>query len=227
MLGPYDAIYLLGSAGCGKSKALRDVHVLAQASVGVDGAAHCANSGRIAVNVGGRCTTFGRRLRNGHHRASETHGYMDVRVAREVASIKVLMVEEATSIAPRVFSEHMSKLKDAKELVNSAVAALGKPAEFPEVGSAVHGVRLLASGDYLQKIIASGGVGRVDDTGRYSPYVPPAAAGYEPWHLEALQHPYARVLFLVGHGNCRLRSKMFELFSTGCAGTSIAACCLL
>lgn len=172
--GPYDAVYMLGSAGCGKSKALRDVHALAMARFDVTGAAHCANSGRVAVNVGGRCTTFGKRLHNGSFRASHEHGYKTVAVARDVADIKVLLVEEATSIAPRMFSDHVAKLKAAKDMVNAAVSPPEGPLEYPDVDSPVHGVKMLASGDYLQQIFASGGVGKVDEAGTCHLYVPPA-----------------------------------------------------
>jgi len=218
--GPYNAIYVLGSAGCGKSWALKQLHRMGEQRYGKSGAAHCANSGRVAVNVGGNCMTFGTRLKYGAHRPHEAVRYTDLATARGVADVKLLLVEEATAIPNRLFDLHLAAMKDAKMVVNDAAQVCGQPSEYPDIDAPVHGVKLVATGDYLQQIVGSAGVGQITEHGRCHPYFPPRAASTKPWRLSALQHDDANVLVVIGHGNKRLLSKMYLMLATGCDSMS-------
>jgi len=214
VLGPYDAVYVFGSAGCGKSQVLKRMRALGEQCYGREATAHCANSGRVAVNVD--CQTFGKRLQYGKHRPWAARPYTDISVARDVGGIKLLLVEEATAIPSRLFNQHVNAVKTAQEEVNRSVNIVGLPQEFTAVSAPIHGMKLVATGDYLQQIVPGGGVGMVKDDGTYAAYVPHVGANNTAWKIEALQHPNATVLIVIAHGNHRLLSKMFVMLNTGC-----------
>lgn len=209
--GPFDAVIVLGSGGSGKTIVGRKIFDLAKQRYGEEGAARCANSGRVAVNVG--CTTFARRLKYGSYTPHAEHAYSNITAAEEVAQIQMLIAEEVTAVPNRLLQQHLGARTAARRSVNLAHERLQQQPPYTIEGP-LGGLKLIASGDHLQQIVVTGSVGRVQATGVPVPFVPPQGTGRRIWELSELAD--AKVLVLVVHGNHRLLGRMHELHRTGC-----------
>lgn len=216
-LKAYHAIVLLGSGGCGKTVLMSQLHRRLSTQRG-SGVVRCANSGRVAVNAG--CSTMARTLKYGSYQPHCLPQYSDNKVAHEVARISVMLVEEVTAIPNFLFAHHMGAYRDAKSVLNTAAASLQRPQLHGDVGGPLSGLQLVATGDHLQQLSASGGVGNVDrHAGSVTAFLPPSAASDDVWEFTSLQD--ADVLWLIGHGNFRFVGRMRTVHATGCAFAQI------
>lgn len=76
---------VLGCSGSGKTIVGRKIYDLAKQRYSEDGAARCANNGRVAVNVG--YTMSARRLKYGSYTPHAEHAYTNITAADDVAQI--------------------------------------------------------------------------------------------------------------------------------------------
>lgn len=109
LLGVFHMVWLIGSAGCGKTRCGRVVEQLAKALYGKDDVYRVACSSKVAVNAG--CETLAKVLGAGcYDPSSERDKFHDSAVAYKVASIKVLIIEEFTAIHPTLMTQFFQVL---------------------------------------------------------------------------------------------------------------------
>lgn len=102
-LATYDGIIMVGSGGCGKSRAGRELMALAEPQYGEGRVVRCANSGFVAAHTG--CVTFARAMRAGQYDATRS-SYSCEEAAQAVASYRLLIIEEVTAIPARLLWAH-------------------------------------------------------------------------------------------------------------------------
>lgn len=223
MHGPFNAILMLGSGGCGKTFTGKEMFRLAKILLGVAAVARCVHSGRLAATIG--CETYARCMSYGSYAPHEHPPYSDISAAKRIADLNMLFAEEVTAMPNRSTEHHLGAYKAAKQSVNWAASRLLRPEPYDDLEQPLAGMKLVASGDHLQQIVAPGGIGRIvddpnsGDHGTAVPYMSADAPADNVWQLQSLQREDANVLVLFVHDNHRLLGRMHEMHRTGCAGT--------
>ena len=96
-LAAFDAILMVGSGGCGKTRAAEAMRGIAAQHVGTAAAKRVANSSMVAINAG--CETFAHCFKYGTYDPDARVPFSAFAAAQEVAGIKYLIVEEASAIS--------------------------------------------------------------------------------------------------------------------------------
>lgn len=178
-------------------------------------AARCANNGRVAVIIG--CDTLARALGQLVYRPREQPRFTNHDVARRVAGLKTLVMEEDNAIPNLLMVRHMEVIEDAQISMNEASQDVGVDTPCLNVYQPFHGVKVVFSGNHLQQITPPGGVDLVKPDGTVVPFISHATSNTAMWGFSVVNHAQARVLVAVVHGNHRLLGLMQELHRTGCA----------
>lgn len=106
-------------------------------------------------------------------------------------------------------------MRDAKVQVNNAAVRAGQALVHTDIAAPFHGVKVVFSGDHLQRMVAPPGVGTVGNDGVPHPYVPPATGPDVMWRVSDLKRVDTRVLVVVVHNNHRLQGMMHRMHETG------------
>jgi len=147
-----------------------------------------------------------------HRRLSTQRGSGVVRCANSGR----VAVNAGCSTMARTLKYGSYQPHSAKSVLNTAAASLQRPQLHGDVGGPLSGLQLVATGDHLQQLSASGGVGNVDrHAGSVTAFLPSSAASDDVWEFTSLQD--ADVLWLIGHGNFRFVGRMRTVHATGCA----------
>lgn len=110
----------------------------------------------------------------------------------------------------------MQAYRPAKVQCKTAAREAGGGLAFDDVDEPFHGLKVVATGDHLQRIQARAGVGCVRQTGDPMGYHQKAEDTHALWSAPPFRHPAAKILFLAVHGNHRLQGLLRELHATGC-----------
>lgn len=114
----------------------------------------------------------------------------------------------------------LQAIRDAKDQVNRAAQTAGHQVGYADITAPFHGVKVVFSGDYLQRMVAPAGVSKVTNDGVPHPFDPPATGSDVMWAMADLKRGGTRVLVLVVHDNHRLLGLMHAMHATGFATAS-------
>eukprot|EP00892_Ulva_mutabilis_P000734 jgi/Ulvmu1/10661/UM066_0043.1 len=220
-LTEFNAVYVIGSGGSGKTHAAKQIEELAVGMYGRAKVARVANSCKVAVNA--NCKTIAKAFNYGVYDAQRQPRYNGMQKAMEVAALQVILWEESSSIGGMLIVKHLHALRDAKLQCNYDATKRGHPIPFPNVHSPFHGVKMIFFGDTMQQLHGLFGVGSVSMHGTPAPFSAPAAHTGTMWEAAPFRHAAARVAVLIVHGNFRLQGILHEMHSTGQSGMMSAA----
>lgn len=117
----------------------------------------------------------------------------------------------------------LQAIADAQEQCNAAAEAEGRERPFPHSDSPLCGVRVVATGDPLQRLQGPKGVGHVTADGSPRPYAPPPEETQHLWSAKPFRDARTRVAVITLHDNHRFRGMLLELLATGCALSAACA----
>ena len=203
----FHGVVLLGSPGSGKSTLCREVRALLEQQAlaqqrPVESVVHAAHSAVVAANTGAR--TLASALCSGLYRPGSATPYQSG-AETTVAAISHMVLEEAPAWGPLVFRNTFQQIRDAARQVNGNDPRLGKP---------FCGVKLVLSGDEMQRLPKGAGIGYVGADGTPRPVQGPANLSLRDVQ-EVTTAP--KLLWLVLHGNHRLQGDMLRMYESGCA----------
>lgn len=200
-LGHYDGVVILGSPGSGKSTLCSEVRAALEAEQPQGSVVHAAHSAAVAANTGAR--TLASALCSGLYKAGDNTPYQQG-AEHTVAAIRHMVLEEAPAWGPLMFHNTFRQVRDAVRQVNANSARLQQP---------FYGVKLVLSGDEMQRLPKGTGIGRVDAEGSARPVQ--GLANSSLWDIPEVRNA-PNLLWLVLHGNHRLQGDMLRMYETGC-----------
>ena len=205
-LEDFDGFVLLGSPGSGKSTLCREVRALLEERAVAQrrpkhSVVHAAHSAAVAANTGAK--TLASALCSGKYTAGREKPYCG-QAEQAVAAISHMVLEEAPAWGPLVFRNAFKQIAAAVKQEGKNPGRLQKP---------FCGVKVVFSGDEMQRLPKAPGIGSVDGRGVAWPVRGPANLSL--WDVPEVRN-VPKLLWLVLHGNHRLQGDMLAMYESGC-----------